>query len=337
MLNTSTLSKYRDVGLFVALALVWGTSFLAIEVGLETIPPVTFAALRYDIAGVLLLAYAGFTALRSDKRWRPRGRDEWQLVGVGGFLLIGVHFALLFAGQRYVTGGIASVIMSLTPVLTPLFALVLLPDERLDRTGILGVVLGLLGVVIVARPDGSGGQSFVGIFLLLLSAASFALGSVLTGRFDTDLSMVPMQAWMMLIGAGVLHAMVAVLPGESVAAAKFTPSTVVAILYLAVAASIGGLLAYFHLLEQVGPNEVTLVNYAVPMFAAGSELVAFGYGLSRATMVGFLVILAGFLAVKWQTVHESVIPAPEREGSESQASNGRAVMVEGNAYYRDME
>ncbi|WP_158057186.1 DMT family transporter [Halorussus halophilus] len=337
MLYSSTLSEYREFGLFVALAAVWGTSFLAIEVGLETIPPVTFAALRYDIAGILLLGYAGVVAFRSDKRWRPRGRDEWQLVGVGGFLLIGVHFALLFAGQRYVTGGIASVIMSLTPVLTPLFALVLLPDERLDKTGVVGVVLGLLGVVVVAQPDGSGGQALLGILLLLLSAASFALGSVLTRKFDTDLSVVPMQAWMMLVGAGVLHAMVAVLPGESVAAATFTPEAVVSMLYLAIAASIGGLLAYFHLLEQVGPNEVTLVNYAVPMFAAGSELVAFGYGISTATAIGFLVILAGFVAVKWRTVHRTAVPRPERRGSESQASNGGAVMVEGNAYYKDVE
>lgn len=335
--NLEELSEYRDGLLFVALAAVWGTAYPAIDVGLRALPPVTFAALRYDLAGALLLAYAAVAGLRRGDRWRPRGFREWRLVGVGGLLIIGLHFALLFAGQQYVSGSIASVVMSTTPVLMPLFALVLLPDERLDRTGALGVGLGLLGVAVVARPDPNGGANVLGVALLALSAASFALGSVLTERWDADLPVVPMQAWMMVVGALALHAMAAGPLGESASLSAVTPATVAAIVYLAVAASVGGLLAYFTLMKRVGPNEVSLVNYAVPMFAALGEWAAFGGTVEGATVAGFLVILAGFLAVKWDALRRAATPTPDRSAPDSYSSGGGAVMVHGNVYLRDAE
>lgn len=337
MFETKYVSEYRDFYLFAALATVWGTAYLAIDVGLRTVPPVTFAALRYDLAGLLLLGYVALAAYWRGDRWRPRGRDEWRLVGVGGVLVIGAHFALLFVGQRYASGGVASVVMSLTPVLTPLFALALLPNERIDATGAFGVLLGLVGVTVVATPDASGGGTLLGSALLFLSAASFALGAVLTRKYETDLSVVPMQAWMMLVGAAVLHALVIVLPGESVAAADLTVASFAALAYLAVVASVGGLLAYFHLLERVGPNEASLVNYAVPMVAAVGQWVAFGDAVSETTVAGFLFIVAGFVAVKSSTIRRAATPTPEREGASSQASNAGAVMVRDNVYYRDVE
>lgn len=336
MWNTN-LRSHTDVGLFVGLAAVWGTAYLAIEVGLRTVPPVTLAALRYDVAGVLLLAIAGVIAVRRGERWRPRTRDEWTLVGVGGLLVIGVHFALLFMGQQYVSGGVASVVMSLIPVLTPVFALGLLPDERPSARQTVGVVLGLVGVGIVANPDPSGGESLIGIGLLVLSAASFALGSVLTRRYESDLSVVATQAWMMILGAVLLDLLVVGLPGESFANVGVTPSVVAAVAYLSVVASVGGFVAYFRLLDRFGPNEATLVSYAVPMFAALSEWLVLGETITATTAAGFTVIVFGFAIIKWRTLSRATTPTPDRPAAESQASKAGAVMVRGNVYMRDVE
>ncbi|QLH77728.1 hypothetical protein HZS55_10635 [Halosimplex rubrum] len=78
------MSTYRNLGLFLALSALWGSAFVAIKPGLSAFPPVLFAALRYDVAGVVTLGYA---ALRAD-RWCPRGRDEWATVAVGAVPLI---------------------------------------------------------------------------------------------------------------------------------------------------------------------------------------------------------------------------------------------------------
>ncbi|PSP81063.1 EamA family transporter, partial [Halobacteriales archaeon QH_8_68_33] len=78
------MSRYRNLALFLGLAAVWGSAFMAIKAGLSEFPPVLFAALRYDIAGVFMLAYA---AVRAD-RWLPADRRQWAAVGVGAALLI---------------------------------------------------------------------------------------------------------------------------------------------------------------------------------------------------------------------------------------------------------
>lgn len=287
-------SPYRNVALFTALAAVWGSSFMAIKAGLEFLPPVLFAAFRYDIAGALLLVYA----VAAGGQWRPSSRREWSYILLNAALLIGVHFTLLFTGQQYVSSAVAAVVLSLTPVLTPVFAWLLLDDERLSSASALGTLLGLLGVTIVAQLDpGNLGAEFYGIVFLFFSAASFALGSVLTQRMRATLPLVPMQGWVMFLGALMLH-LISPLLGESTAAVRWTPEAVGALAYLSLVAGIGGFLVYFDLLDRLGSVEISLVNYAVPVFAALSGWLVLGERIAGTTVLGFLVIALGFALVK---------------------------------------
>ena len=323
--------KFRNVWAFIALAVVWGSSFIAIKDGLNSLPPVLFAALRYDIAGLVMLAYAAHTV----ERWMPRTRDEWRLIGVGGTLMIGVHFALLFTGQQYVSSAIGAIVLSTTPVVTPLFAYLLLADETLSLSGTVGVVLGLVGVAVIAQPSPSSvdGQ-LVGVGLLFLSAASFALGSVLTRRFDVGLSTVPMQAWMMVVGSVILH-LISFGTGESPADATWRPTVVLALLYLAVVAGAGGFLLYFDLLERVGPNEASLVNYATPAVAAVTGWLALGEQITATTVLGFGVIVVGFALLKLDAITGFVA----RDAAADRDASGGAgtVVVDGNVYLKDAE
>ena len=325
MISLSNLTKNRDALLFVALAFVWGTSFMAIKAGLEALPPVLFAALRYDIAGALLL---GVALARTD-HWRPHGRDEWLLVAVGGVLVIGLHFGLLFTGQQYVTSATGAIVLSTTPMLTPLFAWFLLPDERIGLAGLLGVLLGLAGVVVVANPDPSalGGQ-FVGVALMFLSAVAFALGAVLTDRLPARLPLATTQAWSMLLGAGLLHVLTVALGEPTVTTVTFTTDVLLSLGYLAVVAGAGGFLVYFHLLERVGPVEISLVNYAVPVFAALTGWALLGETITAATVSGFLLIFGGFSLMKWDVVFPRVVRV------EARLSRGHAAE---NVYVPDAE
>ncbi len=319
----------RTSTLFALLATVWGTSFLAIEVGLADLPPVLFAALRFDVAAAVLFAYvvvAGY-------EWRPARWSDWALIAIGGTFLIGAHYALLFVGQSYVTSGIAAVMMSLTPVVTPAFAVWLLPKERLTLPTAVGILLGLVGVAIIARPDPAGldGQ-LVGVALLFLSAVSFALGSVLALRIRSTMSLVSLQAWMMLVGAIALHLTSLVHPAESVAAATFSPTALLALAYLGVAATVGGFLCYFELLEEAGPVQVSLVNYVTPMIAVLVGVAALGEPLTEATLVGFGVILVGFLVIKWGAVRWRIRRLSDHRTERSVGDD--VVVVAGQFYYR---
>lgn len=323
--------RYRTLGLFLALAAVWGTSFVAIQTGLESLPALLFAALRYDIASAVLLAYAVLVS----GRVRPRTREEWTAIALGGTLLIGVHFALLFVGQQYVSGSVAAVVMSLTPVVTPLFALLVLPDERVSPLQAVGVVFGLLGVAIIAQPSPDAlGAEVLGVALLFVSALSFALGTVLTRRFSVSLPTAPMQAWMMALGAAILHAMSA-LAGDGLEI-EMSARALASLLYLAVVASAGGFLVYFDLLDALGPNEVSLVNYVVPVFAALSGWLLLGEAITEHTIVGFCVIAVGFLFIKATDIRAAVSPTEAEQPARTGATTN-TVVVGGNVYYREIE
>jgi drug/metabolite transporter (DMT)-like permease len=314
---------------FALLALFWGTSYPAIEVGLESLPPILFAALRYDVASVVLFGYV----LATGRRWRPETRAEWQLVAIGGTLLIGLYFALQFLGQSYVSSAISAVTMSLVPVLTPAFAVVLL-RERLSPPAIGGIVLGLLGVVIVADPGGSLDGRLIGVGLLFASAVSFAFGSVLAARFSVSLPLSTTQAWMTLVGAGVLH----LLSGFF----EFSPTigflvslpvdALLALGYLAVAASAGGFLLYFELLRELGPSELSLVSYLVPVVAAVSGWLALGEAITASTVLGFGVIAAGFALVELRPLH-GLLTRRRRHASARRYAGSHTVVVAGNRYY----
>ena len=254
--------------------------------------PVLFAAVRYDIAGVLMLGYAAWAV----DRWRPQGRSEWLLVAVGAVFLIAGYHALLFIGERGTTSAAAAVIVSLSPVLTTAFARALLPRERLTVLGLVGMVLGLVGVAILARPDPANLVSSRFEALVFGATLCFALGSVLTRRLDTDLPIETMEAWSMLGGAALMHALSAGL-GESVSGVPMLRA-MVALLYLAVVASAAGFLIYFDLLERLGPIEINLVSYVAPVFAAVAGFLFLEEVIDAPTVVGFLVILIGFLLIK---------------------------------------
>lgn len=288
-------TRYRVPVLFTTLAVVWGLSFVAIKDGLSSFPPVMFAALRHDIASVLLLG----SAVVLGKDWLPRTRDDIAVILIGGVMIIGGHYALLFIGQQYVPSAIGAIILSLTPVLTPMFALLLLPHEHLSRSGVVGVVLGLLGVIVIANPDPANlnGQ-FLGIALLFGSAASFAIGAVLTERHTPALPLLSVQAWMMTLGSGILHGISILRPQETIGDVTLTTDGLVALIFLGVFASALALLIYFELMRTVGPNDTSLVNYVTPIVAAVGGWLLLGEQLTAATLFGFALIVTGFVVLK---------------------------------------
>lgn len=295
------MSRYRNLALFLVLAAIWGSAFMAIKAGLAYFPPVLFAAVRYDVAGVLMLAYAAWAA--DDPR--PRTLGQWTLVAVGATLLIAGYHALLFLGESdpAVTSAAAAVIVSLSPVLTTGFARVLLPDERLTAVGVVGLSFGLLGVVVLAQPDPdavlTGGV--VAKLLVFGAATSFALGSVLTRWIDATLPIETMEAWSMLGGALLMHA-ISVALGESVGDVTVAAEGLLALAYLALVASALGFLIYFDLLERLGAVEINLVSYVAPVFAALAGWVFLREDLSVATVGGFALIFVGFLLVKRRAI-----------------------------------
>ena len=276
--------------MFVLLATLWGGSFVAIEIGLHYFPPLLFAGLRYAVAGAIILGYA---AVATD-RWRPRAREEYLAVAVAGALVIAGYHALLYLGELHVSGAVAAVVVSLSPVLTAGFAALVL-DERLTLGKGIGFALGVAGVVVVAGfdPTDAATASALGVGLVFLGGTCFALGAVLSRPLQADLPAAPLEGWAMVGGAGLLSAGGA-LRGESLSAIHLTPTAVWSFLYLTLASGVVAFLLYFRLLDRIGPTRLNLVGYLEPVVATLLSWVLLGELIGPATVGGFLAIFAGF-------------------------------------------
>lgn len=296
------MSRYRYLGQFVGLAVLWGGSFPAVEVGLESIPPVLFAAIRFDVAGALLVAYA----VASTGDWRPGTAGDLLAIFAGGAFFVALGNGLGFVGQQYTTGGVASIVFSLIPLLTIAFSWGLLPDERPSPLGAVGVLLGLLGVAILTGPDLGRAidPTAVGKGIMFVGAVTTALGSVLIRRWSTTLSSTALTAWSMVLGALLLH-------GGSLAVGEALPGTdlplrvLVAMAYLGVASSALAYAMYFSMLRRFTALEMNLVTYLTPVVATVTGWALLDEPITAPMVLGFAVIATGFAVLKRRALVES--------------------------------
>ncbi|MFC6990751.1 DMT family transporter [Haladaptatus sp. GCM10025707] len=293
--------RFGTVSLFALLATLWGLSFLAITVGLKTLEPVVFAAFRYDVAAVLLLGFA----LVAKTDWRPTGRANLSAIAGGGLFLVAAN-AFLFIGQQTVPSGVAAIMQSLVPIMTSLWALGLLPEERVSPVGAVGILLGFVGVVLIVRPDPSNllGSSVVGRLLIFLQVSGVALGGVLVQRAKPTLDKAALSGWSMLLGGLILHA-ISTLIGEPFSLPE-TVETAAAVAYLGIFATAVAFFIYFTLLEVRGALETSLVAYLVPVVATIVGVVVLGEEITMLTVLGFLVVFAGFLVLKREAIADLV-------------------------------
>jgi drug/metabolite transporter (DMT)-like permease len=257
------VSRLRATAPFLLLASLWGFSFPAISVGLKSLPPVLFAAFRYDIAAVLLLGMAAFRT--PGRQWIPNERADRVAVIAGGVFLVAGN-AFLFMGQQTVPSGVAAIIQGLVPIATALWALALLPEEWVTPAGAVGIVVGFLGVGLVIRPDPGNllQADLVGKLLICLQVASVALGGVLIQRASPTIERTALSGWSMGIGAILLH-----VASRGMGESMIVPSGLGlgAVVYLGVFATAVAFFLYFTLLARHGALETSLVAYLVPVVA----------------------------------------------------------------------
>ena len=290
------------MGLFLLLGLLWGGSFVAIEIGLIGFPPVLFASYRFYIAGVAILGYA----LVTTDHWCPRRYDEWLVVAIAGVLMIAATHVLLYLGVPYVSGDVAAIIISFSPVLTAVFASLLLND-RLTPLGLAGFLCGLVGIGLISQPDPSNllTANMIGTGLVFGSAVFWALGTVLTRPLRTEIPVQSLQAWAMLIGAPLLHA-AAIARGESLAGVTWTPMTVGTLAYLGIVAGAVAFLIYFELLDRLGAAKINLIGYLEPVAATGLSYLILGRVIDLPSVAGFVAIFVGFALIKRNAIREIV-------------------------------
>jgi drug/metabolite transporter (DMT)-like permease len=299
----------------LALALVyltWGTTYLAIKVGVEAFPPALFGGTRILLAGVLLL---GFLALRGQSL-RISMRELRSLVLVSLFMFVGGNFLISLAEQLTHESGEAAVLVATTPLWMALLEMLLPRGDRLTWKGWLGLALGLVGVGVMMKPPHDATELFVnpGRFLVLGSSFCWAVGSfLLRHRRRGAAGRLTVGAYQMILG-GAAMCLLGLSLGElnAVTPEKFTLPAVLAYCHLLIFGSLVGFLAYLWLLDHVPAALAGSYAYVNPVVAL---LVAWGWGqetIGVQMLLGVAIILGSVFLVRSGTALR-VAPAEKTE------------------------
>lgn len=292
-------SRYRAGGLFLLAAIFTGGMYVANKAGLLYLPPVFFASLRFLIAAALLLPYV---ALRSEPL-RPQSHIDYLTILASGGLVVAAANVFLFVGQQYTTSATAAILISLSPILTVGLAIVVFPSDHFTRRRISGIVLGFVGVGIVAHPNPSNllSATMFGMGILFLAAVALAVGGVALRYLQSSLSPLAITAWATLVG-GIAMLVLSLVQGEPVATTSWSSIALLAIVYNGVIATPISYIAYFSLLDSVGPLRVNLLTYVSPLVTVFFGWLLLGEQLSLLTLVGFAVISTGFFLIEYRSV-----------------------------------
>lgn len=265
----------------LSLYFVWGSTYYAIRVGLESYPPFLMAAIRFLCAGSALYAFL---------RWRGMAaptRVQWLNSAVTGTLLLGLGNGLVCYAEQSVASGLAAVAVASMPLFAAVFGG--LYGQWPARMEWFGLGVGFAGVVLL-NLGGSMGGAPLGALALVVAAASWAFGSVWSRR--RNMPPAAMNTAAQMLTGGVVLTLFALLGGERWPTAPTLPATL-AIGYLAVAGSLIGFSAYLYLLNTVRPALATSYAYVNPPVAVLVGVLFAGEAVHSLDLVAMAVILAG--------------------------------------------
>lgn len=289
----------RRLAVYVFLCAVWGSTWLGIKIGLRDLPPLRYAGFRMAMACLLLAPVALARRGRVPIRGRNPTRREIFLVGVAGFLQIGVCYAFLFVASQWIESGLAAILFSSFPIWIGLFGHYLLPDEPLTRRTVASAALGLTGVGIIEGPAiatlsaSTSSRLLLGGALVFASAIVAAYANVLNKRSFADVSPI-FNVWgQTFIGAAFL--LLAALVFERGAPARWTPSAILSLGYLAIFGTALTFAGLFWLIPRVPVAVIGTIPLVDTFIAVLLGSVVLRERLSPRIFAGGLLILAGVL------------------------------------------
>ena len=274
---------------------VWGSTFLAIRVGVREVPPLILAAMRFLVAGVVLYVWMIARGERT-----PSGR-QWRSACLLGMVIFVLDYGLLFWAEQRVPSGIAAVMLATIPVFMALSEIIFLRTQRLTVRLSLGLLIGMGGVaVLMSHSLGLGGAPIdgAGAVALIIASISWSVSSALTRKLPLPTSKIMSSGAQMLAG-GALLALTAAALGEF---RGFHPGAVsrevwLSLLYLIVAGSIVAFTAYVWLIHHESPTKVGTYAYVNPVVAVLVGYFLGGETLGLRTILGTLFVLTSVVVI----------------------------------------
>jgi len=279
-----------------ALGLIWGSTFMVIEVALKGITPFWLAAGRITFAALLTTA---IWQVKGRRLFAPGPAFPWATLGIVGALSSAVPFMAISWGQQFVTSGFAGVSMAAVALMVLPLAHFMVPGDALTKRKSLGFLIGFIGVVILIGPGafsstGTAGEG-AGRLALLGAASCYALSSVLMRRLP-PVDPIGLSAVTLIIGAVIVIVVALMVEG--------TPPlpdnrTLILIAILGLIPTAGANLLRVLVIRTAGPTFMSLTNYQVPIWSVLMGTIFLGEPLNPNLFLALAMILSGVALSQW--------------------------------------
>lgn len=313
---STTQTGWKTVLAFALVYIFWGSTYLAIAIAVEQIPPALMCAVRFLIAGTLMLAFLGLRGRRIF--YRPR--QLWHMAVVGVLLLMGGNLTLSYA-ERVVPSGLSALLIAITPLWFLVLDAWLVGDHHISRRGKFGLALGIVGSVVLLWPQlmatGQVGRRELW-YCLSLTAGSFswALGSVLAKVWKADEDPFSATAWQVIF-AGIANLLFALAVGD-LGRVIWTTRGVAAVLYLVVGGSWIGYTSYIYLLNHVPSSKASTYAYVNPVVAVFLGWLVLHEPIDRYILIGSAIVVISVILVTSAKIKNRAVaeemPAVETAG-----------------------
>lgn len=297
-----------NILVWIILCLIWGSTWIFIKIGLNDLPPITFAAARFGLAVVILAPVIKSLGFRM-----PSTRAEWKLICLTGFLQFSLNYSAVFWSEQYIPSGLAAVLQATITVFGLLLAWIFLPSEKITTTKIVGVAVGIIGVAIIfldqLRVESR--WAFAGCVAIVLGAYAAAQASILVKAKAGSLHPASLVFSQMLCGlpAIVIYALLA--EGNPLKL-NWSWTAVGCVVYLTVAGTIAAFWLYYWLLSRIESTKAMMISLVTPLLAVILGGIFLDEMLPRQTFFGGLLIIAsiGLIVMRRRKSHPSA-DAPE--------------------------
>ena len=292
----SALSSKTIISIFIV-AIVWGTTFLGIKIGVETVPPWFVAGLRQLLAALILLPILLFKKQLKWIGWRQFSIQ----VTLSTLMLVGAN-GLTTVAEKDLTSSLTSLISALSPVFIFIASMVIGLEKFTFRT-MIGLLMGLFGVVFIfwdGIDDLRNPAYRNGLLILLLSIACWGAGTIYTKKLHSENNNLFLNLFYQFAFAGIIQLYFAFLFSSGIDPSQWSAASISAIIYLAVFGSVAAFFAYHYLLKTLLPTQVSILSYVNTIIGIFLSWLILGEEISVKFITAAVFIISGVFIINYK-------------------------------------
>jgi drug/metabolite transporter (DMT)-like permease len=297
---------------YAAICIIWGTSWAAVKLGLETVPPLCSVGLRFSLATALL-----GVAVARKKIATPKQRSFWVLAGIMCATSFTVPFGLIYWAQQRIDSGIAAILFATFPLWVALLSGFFLPEEKMTPARWLGIILGFTGIAVIFRGSFQNLDSYPdsAMAAVLIGAAIQAFGLIALRKMGSAFNPVILNFWSLMLSAIAVMSFSFI--GEDYSTLNLGGKAMLSIIYLAAFSTVLTFVVYFWLAARVEAVVLSFTAFITTVLAVLTGVFLMAETMTADVLFGSIIVLAGIVWANWNAIVGRIGQARAQRGKKS--------------------